>query len=87
MHPKAFLSRIHHQIMPALQDTRVGNLGVTPGLTVLGASGFDRLDNSVGLGVAPHNLAKDDVLSVEPVSCNGGNEELGSVARVKLLAG
>jgi len=62
-----------------LQDTRVGNLGVTLGLAILGASELDRPDDSVGLGVALHNLAEDDVLAVEPGSHNSGDKKLGSV--------
>jgi len=42
---------------------------------------FDRLDNLDRVGIC--NLAKDDVLAVEPSGLNGGHEELRAVPVIK----
>lgn len=42
------------------------------------ASGLERLDDPLALLVG--NLAEDDVTTIEPLSLDGGDEELGAVA-------
>lgn len=44
-----------------------------------GTETLDLLDNVHGLGIS--DLAEDDVLAIEPRGDNGGDEELGAVAR------
>jgi hypothetical protein len=44
------------------------------------AAGLNGPDNALGLQIVIGNLAENDVLSVEPRSDNGGDEELGAVA-------
>lgn len=46
-----------------------------------GTESLDLLDNVQGLGIS--DLAEDDVLAIEPRGDNGGDEELGAVARKK----
>jgi hypothetical protein len=65
--------------------TLLGNTSVGDGglwlvlcLSAGAAGGLDELDNLHGLLVG--NLAKDDVLAIEPRGDDGGNEELGAVA-------
>jgi hypothetical protein len=50
-------------------------------LTAGAATCLDRPDNAVRLDVTWHDLTEHDVLSVEPRSDNGGDEELRSVAK------
>ena len=45
---------------------------------IVAASGLNGLDNALGLLV--NDLAKDDVLAVEPGRHDSGDEELGAVA-------
>lgn len=52
--------------------------------TAGGTGGLDALDVLEGLVVG--NLAEDDVASVQPRGHNGGDEELGAVADLDLLA-
>lgn len=55
-----------------------GLLGVVD-LAGVGAGGLDRLHDVQGLLVG--NLAEHDVLAIEPRGDDGGDEELGTVAR------
>lgn len=68
----------------ALIGTRVNNgrLELQVDLTSAGASLLELRDNLHALSVS--NLAKDDVLSIEPGGDDGGDEELGTIA-VKML--
>lgn len=64
-----------------LQLSRLDNgwlLGVVD-LAGTGASGLNSLDNVHGLLVS--NLTEDDVLAIQPGGDDGGDEELGAVAR------
>jgi hypothetical protein len=63
-----------------LQDSRVGNHWVALGLAVLAAAKLNGLDNTVRLNVTWDDFAKDNVLAVEPVGHDGGNEELRAIA-------
>ena len=54
--------------------------------TVLDGAGratasLDGLDDADGGGVTRDNLAEDDVATVQPAGDDGGDEELGAVAR------
>ena len=49
--------------------------------TGVAAGSLDRLDNALRLDVVIGNLAEDDVLAVEPGGDDGGDEELGAVAK------
>lgn len=67
-----------------LQLSRLDNgwlLGVVD-LAGTGASGLKSLDNVHGLLVS--NLAEDDMLAIQPGGDNGGNEELGAVAKFRV---
>lgn len=63
-----------------LQHTRLhdGGLLVVGDLTAARSSSLKSLDNQQRLLVS--NLAEDDMLIIQPVGGNGGDEELGSVA-------
>lgn len=56
-----------------------GGLLVVLDLAGVVTSGLDGLDDVHRLGVS--NLAEDDVLAIEPAGDDGGDEELGAVAR------
>jgi hypothetical protein len=64
-----------------LQNTGSGNSGllVVLDLSAAGASSLKRLDDVEGLLIS--NLAEDDVLAIEPTGDDGGDKELGAVAR------
>ena len=67
--------------MDTLQLTRVddgGLLGVAD-RAGLGASSLKSIDDLQRLGVS--DLAEDDVAAIEPLSLDGGDEELRAVAR------
>lgn len=70
--------------MTDLKLTRLDNgwLLVVVNLAASAASGLKSTDNTHGLFIS--DLAEDNVLAIEPSGDNGGNEELGAVAR-KLL--
>jgi hypothetical protein len=55
-----------------------GRLEVQLDLAVAGASGLERLDDLHALVIS--DLAKNDVLAIEPGGDDGGDEELGAVA-------
>ena len=63
-----------------LRNTRADNSGllVKLNLTTVITGSLDGLDNSKRLLVS--DLAKDDVLAIEPAGDNGGDEELGAIA-------
>ena len=44
----------------------------------LGASGLEGVDDLHGVGIS--DLAEDDVAAIEPLSLDGGDEELRAVA-------
>lgn len=56
-----------------------GGLDIGTDGTGGGTETLDLLDNVHGLGIS--DLAEDDVLAIEPRGDNGGDEELGAVAR------
>lgn len=56
-----------------------GGLDIGADRTGGGTESLDLLDNVQGLGIS--DLAEDDVLAIEPRGDNGGDEELGAVAR------
>lgn len=58
-----------------------GGLDIGADGTGGGTESLDLLDNVQGLGIS--DLAEDDVLAIEPRGDNGGDEELGAVAREK----
>jgi len=62
-------------VRTAANDARLALCG-----TVLGTTGFNCLDDAVRVSIAVGNLAKDDMLAIEPRGDNGGDEELGAVA-------
>lgn len=45
-------------------------------------AGLNRLDDPDGLGIC--DLAEDDVLAIEPRGNDGGDEELGAVAMIRI---
>jgi hypothetical protein len=50
------------------------------GLTSRGTDSLDGLDRTIGLLVTGNDLAEDNVLAIEPVGYDSGDEELRSVA-------
>jgi len=62
------------------QDAAVHDGGVgRAGGAALGAACLDGAHDAVRLRVARNDLAKDDVLSIEPAGDGGGDEELGAI--------
>ena len=68
------------QRLANLQNTGGDNGGllVVLDLSAARASSLESLDDVHGLIIS--NLAKDDVLAIEPASDDGGDEKLGAVA-------
>jgi len=66
------------KVHPLLSSRGINGWGLAVlDLASVAAGSLDRLDNPHGLLIS--NLAKDDVLAIEPGGDDGGDEELGAV--------